>query len=612
MNFMNQFNTGSATIGKRSREDGHLSKDEYALETESSSSSQSSSFTSSFPRASNDTLVSRRMVRAKKAHEDKKAEFAKHIEALNRQFKTWFKATLSEKPDQLYTAAAQDYLDHLAALQARYLRTHGEVLTFGSGDCGQLAHGVEEDRDLMVRYPRVVASLRDKHVAMIACGGLHNAVVTADGEVFTWGCADDGSLGRSGDENVPGLVPGLEAETVIGVACGDTQTLVYTVTGQVFGWGCFRDKEGKKFFNPSYAKGVEPRDDIRKQQDGALLVQGFDGAVDSKNAGVVELACGSAICLARCADGSVYSWGLGELGELGRGALPALRDKAGAYQLDDILRHHMTPKKMQVNVRGMVSSVGDKVGAKSIGAGAYHSLLVLMERNVNGNSINNSSDSNNVTVEGIYTCGLNNYGQLGLGSDTKLDTNILNRIERVHATEGGVNSTQKDASEPFPSDCSIVCATGGVHHSLALCNSRTAAGTTSVLYSWGRADSGQLGIAGFGEGAGDSASLPHKVIMPIDDVHDQPIQQIACGGNHNIVLVGSGTSSAVYTWGYGDMLALGHGKEQDEPTPRKLNFSAGASVGANASEGGTKGVVVTQVAGGGQHSAIVAQITTLK
>ncbi len=30
----------------------------------------------------------------------------------------------------------------------------------------------------------------------IACGGLHNAVFTEDGLVYTWGCSDDGSLGR--------------------------------------------------------------------------------------------------------------------------------------------------------------------------------------------------------------------------------------------------------------------------------------------------------------------------------------------------------------------------------------------------------------------------------
>jgi alpha-tubulin suppressor-like RCC1 family protein len=44
---------------------------------------------------------------------------------------------------------------------------------------------------------------------------------------------------------------------------------------------------------------------------------------------------------------------------------------------------------------------------------------------------------------------------------------------------------------------------------------------------------------------------------------------IACGANHNLVLT---SKNDIYSWGYGDMLALGHGKERDELVPKKLNF----------------------------------------
>ena len=94
----------------------------------------------------------------------------------------------------------------MSQLEDRYLRIYGEVLTFGSGDCGQLAHGTDSYEDLIVKYPRIVYSLRDKKVCGIACGGLHNAVYTESGQVYTWGCADVGSLGREGDENLPALV----------------------------------------------------------------------------------------------------------------------------------------------------------------------------------------------------------------------------------------------------------------------------------------------------------------------------------------------------------------------------------------------------------------------
>lgn len=105
------------------------------------------------------------------------------------------------------------------------------MLTFGSGDCGQLAHGVEEYEDMEVAFPRIVYSLRDKKVCGIACGGIHNAVYTESGQVYTWGCGDDGPLGRPGPEGMPGLVEALANETIIRVACGDAQTLAVSTKG---------------------------------------------------------------------------------------------------------------------------------------------------------------------------------------------------------------------------------------------------------------------------------------------------------------------------------------------------------------------------------------------
>jgi len=103
-------------------------------------------------------LSSRRIVAAKRI--DKKLEFVKHMKSLNQSFSRWFCDKARECPDDLMIEAAQDYIDYAIQLQDRYLRTYGEVLTFGSGDCGQLAHGVENDDDLMVKFPRIVYSLR--------------------------------------------------------------------------------------------------------------------------------------------------------------------------------------------------------------------------------------------------------------------------------------------------------------------------------------------------------------------------------------------------------------------------------------------------------------------
>jgi alpha-tubulin suppressor-like RCC1 family protein len=43
----------------------------------------------------------------------------------------------------------------------------------------------------------------------------------------------------------------LANEIIIGVACGDAQTIAVSTKGEVWGWGCYKDKEGKKWFNPT-------------------------------------------------------------------------------------------------------------------------------------------------------------------------------------------------------------------------------------------------------------------------------------------------------------------------------------------------------------------------
>jgi len=43
-----------------------------------------------------------------------------------------------------------------------------------------------------------VNPLYKKSVYKIACGGLHSVVLTTDGKAYTFGCNDEGALGRKG------------------------------------------------------------------------------------------------------------------------------------------------------------------------------------------------------------------------------------------------------------------------------------------------------------------------------------------------------------------------------------------------------------------------------
>ena len=56
---------------------------------------------------------------------------------------------------------------------------------------------------------------------------MHTVALSTQGRVFTWGCNDDGALGRDGAENVPLPVSDKLNIPVTDITAGDCHTIVY-------------------------------------------------------------------------------------------------------------------------------------------------------------------------------------------------------------------------------------------------------------------------------------------------------------------------------------------------------------------------------------------------
>ncbi|CAH2036099.1 unnamed protein product, partial [Iphiclides podalirius] len=114
------------------------------------------------------------------------------------------------------------------------LNSAGEVLAFGSNQMGQLGAGdvAAHHRIVRVRVPRAMS---------VAAGSNHSAVLTRDGELFTFGFYQKGSLGRPRSEDptrperlplwfaTPGRVPRLgprQACKAVWISASGDQTFV--------------------------------------------------------------------------------------------------------------------------------------------------------------------------------------------------------------------------------------------------------------------------------------------------------------------------------------------------------------------------------------------------
>ncbi|CAM6105338.1 unnamed protein product [Calypogeia fissa] len=112
----------------------------------------------------------------------------------------------------------------------------GNLFTFGQGRMCQLGHG--DTRDSF--EPLAVTNLPS--CAGVACGGYHTGAISRNGDLYTWGSNEYGCLGfgyqHSNQMVFPLKVDGVLARLRVSeVACGWKHTCALTVDGQLYAWG---------------------------------------------------------------------------------------------------------------------------------------------------------------------------------------------------------------------------------------------------------------------------------------------------------------------------------------------------------------------------------------
>ncbi|KAK6588213.1 hypothetical protein RS030_6836 [Cryptosporidium xiaoi] len=212
-----------------------------------------------------------------KETDSKEEECDKYHQNFNSEFLE-YKKLVCEKPI---------VCDDEANTEIRY--PLGSVWVWGSGECDQL--GIKEsllDDDLSLKAPMKISDLSDKYnIVDICSGALHNIILTDDGEVISWGCNDDGALGRislklekklerrrytDGNEDeeleedddeddlledkYPNKVKFTNEESVGNVkvksiVSGDCYSCCLTNNGEVYLWGSYKDSGGYIGF-PNY------------------------------------------------------------------------------------------------------------------------------------------------------------------------------------------------------------------------------------------------------------------------------------------------------------------------------------------------------------------------
>lgn len=382
----------------------------------------------------------------------------------------------------------------------------GLVLTVGQGDIGQL--GLGEDV-LEKSRPGIVASIPDL-VVSVAAGGMHSVCLTVKGEVYTFGCNDEGALGRVTDgkeaaEFEPGKIE--ISEKVVQVSAGDSHSAALTETGKVFVWGNFRDSSGSIGLTP-FGPQKKPIQILPKVT-------------------IVKVASGSDHLALLANDGKLYTCGCGEQGQLGR--IPQYFSARGGRKG---LSYMLNPAPVKVSKRQGCGYVG----FDNVWTGSYVTFC-------------REKDSGD-----IYGFGLNNFYQLGFDdSEPRFfleliqsfwgrkwqcissgqhhtialdDTGSVYTLGRKEYGRLGLGEDCEDQSSPtlVPGLKEVVCSSVAAGNLVSY-----AVSENGDVYSWGMGTNGQLG-----HGDEDDVFSPKKITGKA--ISSKKCFIVSSGGQHTIMV----------------------------------------------------------------------------
>lgn len=245
------------------------------------------------------------------------------------------------------------FLTHVVTVMAGLsytvaLRSDGTVWAWGSNGLGQLGDGTTTDRSapVQVKGPGGIGVLTD--VTALAAGWGHTLALKTNGTVWAWGDNHYGQLGDGATEgrSTPVQVKGPNSSgvltDVVAVAAGVNHTAALKADGTVWAWG----------YNGSGQLG----DGTITNRPTPVQVTGPGGTGSLTN--VAAIAADGFYTLALKVNGTVWTWGDNESGQLG----------------DNTAERRLTP--IQVKGEGGTGFL-DKV--ISIGAGGAHSLALCSE-----------------------------------------------------------------------------------------------------------------------------------------------------------------------------------------------------------------------------------------
>ncbi|KAI0346831.1 RCC1/BLIP-II [Trametopsis cervina] len=329
------------------------------------------------------------------------------------------------------------------------------------------------DIDTLTAQPFPLQTLKDEgfRAIRVAAGDSISAALSSEGELRVWGSfrSVEGLLGFSNGQKHQFLpVPILDVkskpddpEKFTSIAAGNNHLVVLSTHGNIFTWGAGEQGQlGRKVLERRKIHGTTPE----------KIVLG------TRSRKAVAIGAGNYTSFAVDESGTVWAWGLNNMGQTGTGSSES-------------------EVQLPTKVRGLSREELDGDTVSEIAGGEHHTVFL--------------------TEKGkVYACGRSSGGQLGIAEDDPVMQERDEEHKDMLATPHPVS---------FPDDDPVVHISAGIHNNLAITKG-------GAVWTWGTGPQSELG-------AGDESELKTPKMIVRREGGAWAAVQGSCGGQHTLALL---------------------------------------------------------------------------
>ncbi|MGL4731890.1 MAG: leucine-rich repeat domain-containing protein [Clostridium sp.] len=311
--------------------------------------------------------------------------------------------------------------------------SEGNLYTWGDNAAGEIGDGTINDRPAPVKVNGHGAIGIDTKIVSADFGGIFSSAIDSEGNLYTWGNNNYGQLGNGTDgtttnKRAPIKVNGHGAigidTKIVAASAGVNNILAIDSEGNLYSWG--GNEYGQLGIGTS---GTTANKTVPVKINGKGAI-----GIDTK---IVSVSIGRVYSSAIDSEGNLYTWGSNNYGQLGDGTkidkkTPVKINGKGAIGIDtkiisvDLGANRGSAIDSEGSLytwgRNNYGQLGDgtkidkNAPVKINGSGAIETTTKIVSVDMDHEYSNYGSS---IDSEGnLYTWGRNNHGQLGNGTNT--------------------------------------------------------------------------------------------------------------------------------------------------------------------------------------------------